>query len=145
MQRHARATAEHQYSPPTELQRRERVVTVLAVGAVTIAAVLAAATHTPRDVRADAPRVARVGTGVVQAPPLASRRGHVAPACTQRDGVEAVVPLEPPGAAPGTARPIPIRMDDVSVHAMDKPGSWKQRSRAAARAADPAAGADSPF
>jgi hypothetical protein len=28
---------------------------------------------------------------------------------------------------------------------VDKPGSWKQRSKAAARAADPAAGADSPF
>jgi hypothetical protein len=145
MQRHAHATTDDERLPASALQRREGLVTVLAVASVAVAAVLAAATHTPRDALGDAPRVARGGTVVVQAPPLASRRGHVAPACAECDGVAAVVPLRPTVAAPGTARPIPIRMDDASVHAVDEPGSWKQRSRAAVRAADRAAGADSPF
>lgn len=122
MQRHARATVDDEYSVPSEPQRREGLVTVLAVGAVAIAAVLAAATHTPQEVRADATRLARAGTAVVQAPPLA-------PACAECGVVEAVVPLGPPSAEPGTAWRMRIRMDDGSVRTVEQRGALAAGSR----------------
>lgn len=129
MRKDARTTADDESPPPSEPQPRERVVTVLAVGGVALAAVLAAATHAPRDVRADAPRAARGGTGVVQALPLASQADHVAPACAECGVVEAVVPLGPPVAAPGTAWQMRIRMDDGSVRTVEQRGALAAGSR----------------
>lgn len=114
MQRHARAIADEESSPPGEPQRRELVVTVLAVGAVAIAAVLAAATHATQ-VGADA-------RGVGQAPALA-------PVCAECGVVEAAVPMGPSAAESGPAWRMRIRMDDGSTRTVEQRGPLPAGSR----------------
>lgn len=128
MQRNARATAEERSSASAP-QRREGLVSALAVAAVAIAAVLAAMLHSPRDGRADAPRLALAAAGVVQAPALASQRDPFATACAECGVVEAALPLKSPAAEPGMAWQMRIRMDDGTVRTVEQRGALAAGSR----------------
>lgn len=108
MHSRARTTADDdlpQGDPP-----RERLVTVTAVAAVAVAAVLAAVMHRPGDTHPVAPRLALAAAGVVQA--LPPQRAAVASPCAECGVIEAVVPIGPPAAEPGAAWQMRIRMDD---------------------------------
>ncbi|MHB1122263.1 MAG: hypothetical protein ACYC0T_06010 [Ramlibacter sp.] len=129
MQRHARATADDERSPASAPQRREVLVTVLAVVPVVIAAVLAAVMHAPQDGRAAAPRPAPVSTSVVRAPPLAPHGDRFAAPCAECGVVEAVVPLGRPAAEAGTAWQMRIRMVDGSMRTVEQRGALAAGSR----------------
>lgn len=103
MHRHARATADHELLRPGVPQRREGLVSGLAVAAVTIAALLAAAMHARPDTRPAA--------------------------CAECGIVEAVVPLEPAAAETGRTWQLRIRMDDGTVRTVEQRGALAAGSR----------------
>lgn len=129
MRRHARATADDEYAPAREVQRRERVVTRLAVVAVAVAAILAAVMQSRPHDRPDAPRLALAAAGTVQAPPLAPRRDSSGAACAECGVVEAVVPLGLPAGEAGMAWQMRIRMDDGSLRTVAQRGALAAGSR----------------
>lgn len=118
MQRHARATANDERWTAGATQRREVLVTVLAVVPVTVTAVLAAVMHVPPDGRAGAPR-----------PALAPQGDRLAAACAQCGVVEAVVPLGRAVAEAGPAWQMRIRMDDGSMRTVEQRGAVAAGSR----------------
>lgn len=120
MPRPARATADDEHSPASAPQRREVLVTVLAVVPVVVSAVLAAVMHAPPDPRA---------AGAIQPPPLVQQADRLAAACAGCGVVEAVVPIARPAAEPGAAWQIRIRMDDGSVRTVEQPGVLAAGSR----------------
>lgn len=122
MRRHARATADDEHRRPDETQRREWLVTRLAVAAVALAAVLAAVMHAPQDGGPDAARLAAAGG--VQAP----QRDQLAAPCAQCGVVEAVMPLGAP-AGEAAAWTMHIRMDDGSLRTVAQRGALAAGSR----------------
>lgn len=111
MQRYARATADDERPPASATQRREVLVTVLAVVPVAVTAVLAAVMHVPADGRAAAPR-----------PALAAQVDQVAAACAECGVVEAA-------AEAGPAWQMRIRMDDGSMRTVEQRGALAAGSR----------------
>lgn len=118
MERHARATADDERSLASATQRREVLVTVLAVVPVAVTAVLAAVMHVPPDGGAVAPR-----------PALAPQVDRVAAACADCGVVEAVVPLGRAAAEAGPAWQMLIRMDDGSMRTVEQRGALVAGSR----------------
>lgn len=129
MHRHARATADDERSPARARQRREVLVTVLAVVPVAVTAVLAAVMHAPPEGRAAAPRSALPSADVIQAPPLARPQERFAAACAECGVVEAVVPLGPAAAEAAGAWQMRIRMDDGSLRTVEQRGALAAGSR----------------
>lgn len=128
MQRHARASTDRDALDSRASQRREGVVSGLAVAAVAIAALLAAVMHTRPEGRSDGPRLALAAAAVVQAPPLAGRSEVVA-ACAECGVVEAVVPLVRSTTESVTGWQLRIRMDDGSLRTVEQHGALAAGSR----------------
>lgn len=129
MHRHARATADDDRSPASARQRREVLVTVLAVVPVAVTAVLAAVMHVPADGRGAAPRPAPASTGVVQASPLAQQGDRLVTTCAECGVVETVVALERLATEAGPAWQMRIRMDDGSMRTVQQRGALAAGSR----------------
>lgn len=128
MQRHARASTDRDAPDSRASQRRERVVSGLAVAAVAIAALLAAVMHTRPEGSTNGPGMALAAAAVVQAPPLAGR-SEAAAACADCGVVEAVVPLVRPTAEAVTSWQLRIRMDDGSLRTVEQRGALAEGSR----------------
>lgn len=126
---HARATAKDERSPASPQQRRDVLVTVLAVVPVVVTAVLAAVMHVPQEGRAGAPRSALPAAGAVQALPLAPQGDRTAAACAECGVVEAVVPVGRAAADAGPAWQMRIRMDDGSMRTVEQRGALAAGSR----------------
>lgn len=129
MQRHARATANDEHPDRSAPQRREALVTGLAVAAVAIAAVLAAVMHTRQGARGGAPWLALGAGGDVIRTSQAEAPGDLAAGCVECGVVEAVVPLGMPAAEAGAAWQVRIRMDDGSVRLVEQRGAPAKGSR----------------